>query len=315
MANTVDLKNFIIDFLKSKNCINVRALGNNIHCRCPFHNPRYNDTAFSISWRKEGNPYGCQSCGVSGNLKTLMEHYNTDFKSVPKVDQIKQVKNDYAEFLEFCERDETPPKAVNETPMYQYLRKRSKKNYNVLDVDYIVEAYKLYYCDRGKFSGRVIMPIFMHDRIVGYNNRSVKEIRTKSKNQKNTPWSKYLYGFDQALDRYHIKNKICIVTEGAFDLFQIESIIKGRSYSVMSLMGTTFNEYRAELLSSLYSHVIFYLDDDEPGMNCANKFCFYLKKKIKVGLANTDWMFGDAGSHSKEQIIKAIKETQWVRGR
>ena len=307
-----DLKQFIIDFLISNGVEKVRALGDNIHAKCPFHNPIHNDTAFSINWKKEGNPFNCLSCDVSGNLQSLMEHYNSDIKTIPKISELKQVKNEYQEFLDYCEKDEIPPVAANQRPMYKYLEKRAKKNSSVLDVHYIVEAYKLYFCDRGTFDNRIIMPISMHNEIVGYNNRSIKEIRTKSKNQKNVPWSKYLYGFDQALDEWHYKNKICIITEGAFDLYQIESIIQGNCYSVMSLMGTTFNKYRADVLSSLYTHIIFYLDDDDPGINCANKFVNYLKGKVKVGTANTDWLLGDAGNHSKSEIISAIKGTRWV---
>lgn len=292
--------------------MNVRALGDNISAKCPFHNPRHNDTAFSINWRKEGNPFNCLSCNVSGNLKSLMEHYNTDINTIPKIDQVKQISKEYQEFLHDCEKDETPPVAANQQPMYKYLEKRARNNHNILDIHYIVSAYKLYFCDRGTFDNRIIMPICMHDEIVGYNNRSIKEIRTKSKNQKNVPWSTFLYGFDQAIDEWHCKNKICIITEGAFDLYQIESVIKGNHYSVMSLMGTTFNKCRADILSSLYTHIIFYLDDDEPGVNCANKFVNYLKGKTKVGMANTDWLLGDAGSHSKKQIIQAIKGVHWL---
>lgn len=312
MTTEVDIKKFIVDFLNSISCANVRVIGQQIKAKCPFHNPVNNDTAFSINWQKEGNPFHCLSCGVSGNLTTLMRHFKGNCENLPPIKHEIRISDDYKEFLQLCDRHQPPKVAINQNPMYDYLFKRSNDNHGVLDVQYIVEAYKLYYCDRGRYGGRIIMPIYMHNEIVGYNNRSIKDIGTKSINQKNVSWSRFLYGFDQAVDQYHYKNRICIITEGAFDLYQIESLIKGRKYSVISLMGTVFNKHRAEILANAFPYIIFYLDDDLPGINCTNKYVEYLKNKVTVGVANTDLMLNDPGKQSKQQIIKAIKETRWV---
>lgn len=306
------MKSYIVDFLKSKNCFNVRVLGDNIHCRCPFHKPKYNDTSFSISWKKDGNPYHCLSCGVKGNLNSLLKYYNENINNIPQINELKQISNEYSDLLDAFVVSEIPTRSNNDKPMYDYLNKRSCENYSVLDVPYIIEAYKLYYCDSGKYSNRVIMPIYMHGEILGYNNRSINNHCLKTINQKNVSWSKLLYGFDQAMDKYHCSNDILVVVEGAFDLFQIESIFKGKYCSVVALMGTVFNQYRAELLSTLCKNIIFYLDNDLAGIKCANQYVKYFKNRLKVGLAYNEWYDGDAGSHSKQQILKAIKNTQWV---
>jgi DNA primase len=301
------VRNYITSLLKANGCENVRTLGNNIHCKCPFHKPRYNDTSFSINWRKSPYYYNCFSCGEKGVLEGLRDRFSDKSVSMPVVNAVDVLNEEYQEFIEYSDRDESPGIALNQEPMYRYMRKRSRENHDVLDVDYIVNKYGLYYCDRGDFHSRIIMPIFMHGEIKGYNNRSIKNTRLKSKNQKNIKWGNYLYGWDQA-----IGNRICVLVEGAFDLFQIESVIRGRCYSVMSIMGTVFNQERRTLLQSVFTHVILYFDNDSPGAKTTSQYYNGLRDHMSVGIADTDdCSSDDPGSQSAKEIITALRRTTW----
>jgi len=106
--------------------------------------------------------------------------------------------------------------------MYEYLEYRSKKAHNILDIEWLIRKYDLYYCSSGDMKGRIIMPINIGGKQISYNDRSVHhEAMLKSKHPKNGKFENYVHGLDESKGK-----EIGIVVEGAFDMFQVMSFLK-----------------------------------------------------------------------------------------
>lgn len=296
----------IVCFLKKCGVNGISIKNNDIVSTCPVHKNKNNKTVFRI---EKIPPYRCNcfSCGFNGTYSSLYYKLTGSSDNIEIITEPKTISDEYHSFVESCITLEKPIKSDNQQPLYDYLEKRKRENHNVLNIPHIVNKYHLFYCDKGTYRRRIIMPIFMNGEIVSYNNRAVYNTKLKCLNVKGAKFSNYLYGFDQAIDK-----KICILCESAFDIFQFESILRPNSkYGIIALMGTVWNKLRRDLILQNFNNVIIWLHNDKTGEAASVKIYNDLSEYCNVKYAST-FLFdrndpGESKSSELIQILKTIK--------
>ena len=141
-------------------------------------------------------------------------------------------------------------------PARQYLLSRS------LDPDYLAVQFGVSYCIHAEgrvatATGRIIVPLYMHEAQVGWQGRYIGDVNWKA-----TGVAKYytspdvhkrllLYDFDHAC-----KFPVAIVVEGVTDVWAVCS-------GAVGLLGKTLSHRQAELLRTCWKAVIIMLDGGE----------------------------------------------------
>lgn len=275
-------KDFIYELLNNAGCKNIHTIGDNFRCQCPFHWPKKNTNAFSISFNNEdGFGFHCFSCKESGDVVKLISHLNNcTYKKAEKLFKRRVVLTDISlEYLNQMMKKiinineqikttkvELPPKAINEEPMYEYLEDRNRlKMHGIMMIKYIVSRYGLYYCDSEKYRDRIIMPIrSFGGECVYFTNRSTKEWRNKNMFEKGSDALNHLYGLHETSSE-----KKCFLMEGPFNVFQMKSFAIRNNISDFAFvgnMGTEVSEERASILSELFEECYILFDHDKAGL-------------------------------------------------
>ncbi len=340
MANKISVQDFIHELLVKANLKGIHRHTDSVICQCPFHFNKKNFKTFSVcteekKWKytdENGKPgiavgyfYNCFSCHEHGNVYKLIAHlsrcsYSKAIKLFKKrviLDEITiSTLNKEFESLHVLEQREEldeialPPVAENETPMLKYFENRARKYHGVLDSDYVIGRYGLYYCSTGRWAGRIIMPIFNSQNVpVCFNDRTINEtIREKSLHVKDLPYGRVLYGWD-----YNSKKKHCIIVEGAFDKWQVELALRQSDayqgvFDVLALQGTAFTDDQATMVIGKYDHAVLLLDYDEAGMSATKKIYDKLKDEIDVKIATDKYPEGkDPGKCTGKEIVRAVR--------
>ena len=340
MIKKVNVADYIYDLLEKYGVKGLKKHTDDISCQCPFHANRSNFKTFRVStvekkWRYEdddgkagvatGYFFNCFSCHEHGNIYKLIAHLSRCsyskairlFKKRVVLDPITMdMLNKELDLLRIEEESEElgeialPPIAENERPMYAYMESRSKKYHGILDVDYIVRKYGLYYCSTGREAGRIIMPIYNSQNMpICFNDRTVNEgIREKSLHVGGLPYGKVLFGWN-----YRSQKKHCIIVEGAFDKFQVEcALFKHEHYrqrfDVLALQGTAFTDYQATMVVGKYDSVILMLDNDKAGLLATKKIWEKIKDELPVLMATDKYPEGkDPGKCTCNEVIRAIR--------
>jgi len=275
-------KDFIQDLLINAGCKNVHIVGENFRCQCPYHWPRKNTDAFSISFNPDdGFGFHCFSCKESGDVIKLVSHFNNcTYKKAEKLfkrrvlltdislDYLNEMMKKMVRIKQKIEniKVELPAKAINEEPMYEYLNNRNRLNmHKILMVKYVVSKYGLYYCDSGRYMERIIMPIRSLDgKCIYFTNRAVREWRKKNIFEKGTDALNFLYGLYETNSE-----KKCFLMEGPFNVFQMKSFAIRNNitdFAFLGNMGTEVSEERASIISELFKECYILFDHDKAGL-------------------------------------------------
>jgi DNA primase len=280
-------REFIQDLLANAGCKNIHIVGENIRCQCPFHWPEHNTDAFSISFNSnDGFGFHCFSCKEKGDVVKLISHLNsctykkaeklfkkrvllTDISLVHLKEVMEKFKNKnkiVKEIFSF----EMPPKAKDESPMYEYMNKRNRlQQHRIMDVKYIISKYGLYYCDDGRYTNRIILPLRSKDgRVEYFTNRAVQSWRKKNLFEKGSDATNYLYGLYETNGE-----RKCFLMEGPFNIFQMKCFaIKNNitDYAFIGNMGTEVSEERASILSEMFDECYILFDHDKAGLDGQN---------------------------------------------
>lgn len=326
----VSVAEFIQDLLTNQGCKGFKHSRNNLNSSCPFHTQKKNTSSFGISLSKEdeGYPYQCQApqCGVVGNIFTLICHcLGCDYDKANRVflkrvafkpinlraltalyDKITSVNEE----LKAVTLSKYPVLSKHTKPMLKYLRWRNKrKSHGVLDLDYIIQKYGLYYCSEGRDAGRIIMPIKdLQGQWIQYNDRSIiHDAKRKSLHSAAKGIDHCLHGLYEAYGKKYI-----IIVEGSFDMFQVQCVIKNNralnKFGVVTTMGADLGETRASMLAELFDRVYILYDHDEAGVEGAGKAYDLLNDYMPVyNITERLPKHKDPGICDEEQIIHAIK--------
>lgn len=131
------------------------------------------------------------------------------------------------------------------------------------DIYRLCETYDLHYCDQGRWHGRIIVPIYLEDELVGWTGRTVykkEKIRYKSLSHRPNDYGDpvapmnirdVIYNYDNVvLDDWNA----CVIVEGVFDTFKID--FYGQEYGVCSVanFGTGMRNTQLELLEDIRDH-------------------------------------------------------------
>ena len=137
--------------------------GDEITCRCL--NPEHKDTNPSFSINAESGLFNCFACGYSGSIQKLLDitedeeavRYRLYKEALTALaDTQTEAVGDIGKSADFL-----PPRSVYEVP--HMLRGIPKHIYDELDI---------YWCDTGKYRGRLIFPLLESDgAVLGFDAR------------------------------------------------------------------------------------------------------------------------------------------------
>lgn len=337
MSNKAEIKEYIVSILEKLGCRGIKEYpSGNLHCQCPFHSPRRNITAFGVSFTAEnlGYPYNCQSCGEKGNLVQLLAYadgisYQRAIKRLNKsitlapitisklIEGFLKLKELSKAASEGLKPVPLPPRNGKQSPMVRYMEKRRQNGREVLNCEYIIKKYGLYYCGEGWYAGRIIMPIRIGGTVVGINDRAIDDsISNKSLHTAGQSFGKLLHGLDEAIGK-----KVCVIVEGAFDMFQVASAIQGdrqaTQFGVVANIGTAFSDQKAALILENFEELVIMFDHDQKnsqgkrtGPDAANKVEWQMKEFMPVRNVTCEYPLGkDPGICTKAEILTALYAT------
>ena len=329
----ITIQEFIIELLQTAQLRGIKVREKDIQSECPYHHPKRNFTTFGISTLEEnGGKYNCFSCGETGNIFNLIMHLcRCSFYEAKRIfkkrvgikpvtlnilrESINKIKSMTSSYEVKYSTIELPPR-FSDKPMLDYLNDRNEiKMHGVMNVDYIVSKYGLYYCDDGRYRKRVIMPIRLANGMVVYlTNRSIESGQSKNFFPKDSDPLNYLYGLYESVGK-----KKLILTEGPFDAFQIKSyMIKNQidEYAVLSNMGVLYSEVRAGIITELFDEVYVGLDHDDAGLIGSKKICEALSDFLPTRNVTELIPEGkDIGKCTESQLHKFFKQLRRGNGK
>lgn len=267
-----------------------------VELNCPFCG---NDPSFHLGINLSSGIYHCWICGAKGPLKKYLQHQLGLSR-----EKVKKLTSEYG--INFHEEEEPKrnaaqivfPKGLEDSipqPHKNYLRRRG------FDADYVIKKYQLkaYYHVGGKWSYRLVIPIFIDGEIVSFIARDVTDKQTpKYKNLSNEQSiinvKNCLYGIDSIK-----KGGKAILVEGIFDQWRVGD-------GSCAFLGV---EYTNQQLFLLYEKELkeVYVMFDSDAIKKANKLGHILSTFVpKVEIIELDK--GDPSDMGEEEINKLRKE-------
>ncbi len=276
-----DVQEFIHELLTQANCKNVHISGTNLSAQCPFHRPKNNTSAFGVNFVKEerGFPFRCLGCEQRGNIfQLIMFLHGCSYAKAEKLflkkvalspitlEYLTKSYDDMFRKVDNYVRNKvvTLPAKFSKKPMLKYLNSRNEaEQHGIMDIDYIVNLYNLYYCESGRYRERVIMPIRdIYGRNVYFTNRSTNpNVKAKNLFPFESDATNHLYGLFESIGK-----KKVIVVEGPFEVFQLKSYAKKFKYhewGFVALMGHEMNDVRAGMITDCFEFAYVCLDYED----------------------------------------------------
>lgn len=276
---------YIVEVLEEYGCENFKGSKDEIRCGCPYHSPKGSSNAFKVVFPRDREPFfHCHRCKENGDLPTLISFlqkvsYKRAIKRIGKKTSLGRVSIEHiADTLDdICNAfkdihskkssiDTLPERFHDQTPMMEYMEARKKRSHNILDVEWLIRKYSMYYCHKDRMSGRIIMPINIGGRQISYNDRSVYDkTKLKSLHPQEGNFEDYVHGIDESA-----RKKVGIIVEGSFDMFQVMSFLKEEgmleTHGCVCLMNATITQTKANLIAETFSKAVLLLDHDDAGL-------------------------------------------------
>ena len=267
-----------------------------VELNCPFCG---NDPSFHLGVNLSSGIYHCWICGAKGHIEKLIQHQLGLSR-----EKAKKLAEEYN--INFQEEESSKgnseqivfPKGLEDSiPQLHksYLKKRG------FDPDEVIKKYQLkaYYHIGGKWSYRLVIPIFINGEIVSFLARDVTDKQTpKYKNLSNEQSvinvKNCLYGIDLIK-----KGGRAILVEGVFDQWRVGD-------GSCAFLGV---EYTNQQLFLLYEKELkeVYVMFDSDAIKKANKLGHILSTFVpKVEIIELDK--GDPSDMGEEEINKLRKE-------
>lgn len=205
--------------------------------------PSTHDTSFSVSVRKP--VFYCFRCGQKGNWTHLVKKILgiTWEQAAAKVNdgldlQIRKVEKKQVTTIEL------PPRALFTREAEEYLKSRNLSKQTI-------EKFDLYFCARGRYASRIIIPVYVNDKPVMFQARTVKkdtQPRYKSPGGAPSVWLN--------LNSYR-PGKSVVVVEGPFDVMRLDTL----GIFAICPMGKNISESQIKDLTNLSIHDIILMQD------------------------------------------------------
>jgi len=334
----------IVDIIQ--NYIELKKIGTNYKCNCPFHEEK--TPSFNVNETK--GLFHCFGCGVGGDaIKFVMLYDNLPYpKAIEKIASIINFTLEYDEDLNYIKKEDySILKKVNsffienlfdnknkQVLEYLYSRGLTKDSIKKFNLGYapsstfIMDFFKtnnFSFDDLKKygliglnkngnepysiFNNRITFPIFNRSsNIVGFGARTINNHKIK---YLNSPASD-IFNKSKLLYGYDIalpsilKRSQIIVVEGYLDVILLHQI--GIS-NVVATLGTAFTKEHLNLLKIKDIKVLLAYDGDEAGKNAAYKSSILLSQNninSKVILFDNNIDPADLVKDKKEDYLKSI---------
>jgi hypothetical protein len=301
----------MIDFVRLLNDNNISyklEVDNWVQINCPVCRHQ-GSRGFKGGFNLAGNYFNCWNCGSSSIEKVISELLHISFYEAKKVleeystDTI--IRNKLNRKVSKGKNIQLPGnEIIKDSKAWNYLLKRR------FDLQYLIDTYKIKDGGlTGDWSFRIIIPIFINNRIVSYQGRSIfskekcKELdilRYKTLNISDSIINaKYtFYGLDDC------KSDWIVLVEGPFDRWRLGP------NNILSTLGTSASEQQIILLAERYKKVIFLFDNEKPAQDRAKKYGERLAGLgIEVEIFNPEFEH-DPGDYTEIET-KQVKE--WLK--
>lgn len=143
---------------------------------------------------------------------------------------------------------------------WKYMLGRGFKNSD--EVSDVCNRYNIHYCDRGQWGGRIILPVYLDNKLVSWTGRSVyedAEFRYKHLSNKPEHSPRGLINTKDTLYNYDNATKsgahMCVLVEGPFDAIKIDFYGYHRGIVSVAGFGNRVGDSQLELLSTLGEQV------------------------------------------------------------
>jgi DNA primase len=163
-----------------------------------------------------------------------------------------------------------------------------------------IRKHKIGFCLAGKYSYRIVFPVYFKGELVGLVTRDYTG-RRKNMKYKNSKNKTTLYNFPK-----HKKKKRCVLVEGAIDALACERALK--RYDSMAMLTKSLKDSQLELLLG-YEEIVLIPDIDKPGLKGARKVLNRLREtglNVKVAFLKG---YKDCGEAPKKAIRKSVKNS------
>jgi hypothetical protein len=155
---------------------------------------------------------------------------------------------------------------------YPYLQGRG---YTERQVDWLVERFRLCYAIKGPFVYRVIVPVYVRNKLVTWTGRAIGDDELRYRTLSHDPDNALRTGLPQAVvnikhtlfdwDAASYGGRTLVVTEGVFDAMRVIFFGHGYGVQAIALYGKQATPEQLELLAELiprYRRVVSLLDAD-----------------------------------------------------
>jgi len=258
-----------IDYLEAGEEVRINCL----HCE---------DSKYHLYVNPSKGVFHCFKCGWSGGLKKLLyevkQVYKTDI-NCEESNNIEEyhIENEVKNKIIACKLPSgyfklATEKGRNKEKALQYLFDRG------IDLE-TIEKYEIGYCNMGNFGGRIIFPIYYHDKLMSYIGRDILGRLPKVLNPpiwEADPPSRYLYNFDNAVFFPRL-----VITEGVFDCLTLQTI---DAYTcAVASFGKKLTSAQIDLiLAEKFEEIIFAWDGDAVKEAIKYSHIFYPIFNVKI---------------------------------
>ena len=252
------------------------------------------DTRSGKSFKLHKDYFICWNCGVKGDaIKLVQDVKNIEFKQALHwltqqfapylLDETKPVDNTQDILFKVIELSKIAwEKHPNKKRMQDYLIQ--KRGFIPTEIgfadpkikDKLLEKYSVKELKQAKvlgetenfyIAGRIILPVYYKDRLLGYVARSLDGKHPKTINNINADYNSFMYSLN-------VGKSIC-VCEGDLDTLKVQLA----GYNSCGLLGLHISQERLELFKP-FEEINLFLDQDSAGDKGVCKF-FFEAMKIK----------------------------------
>lgn len=160
-----------------------------------------------------------------------------------------------------------------------------------------IRNHKIGFAAAGKYTGRIILPIYCRAACVGFTARSFQGQEPK---YLIAPGDKFLYGYPTS------RKEACILVEGPFDKLNIERYVS--EYDCLGGQGSALTDLQIHALSK-YKKVVLWNDPDEAGVKGVEKEAKILQRETDCeifGIKPIRDLDVDPGDMTKKQVLRCI---------
>lgn len=286
-----------VDVLKLLELLGItgKMQGDNLMTNCPV-NPDHDDKSPSFGIKVLGENRGvwhCWGCGMKGNPVQLImsvkgvsreeaealltQWFNLD-EVIPEVSSHELLK--MLESPVPIEEQEVlviplPRLSGKREEVLKYLM--AKRRYTEIEAWDIINFYKMDFCDKGYYKGRIIIPIYDSDGVyVTFEADAINGEAKKKLYPNGSQVSRLLFN-----DMNTTGKEVC-VCEGIMDVLRLRSF----GIPAISIFGSHLSNYQAYRIIRKYEDVYLFFDGDKAGLEATESAKEILFPFVKVHVIN-----------------------------